>query len=54
MATSKGINISGAYVVHHNCMPFAYVYIVFKNIERSDRFVFYILYKTQRTPNTMF
>ena len=58
MATRKGINISGTYVVHHNLYaPFSYtpsMYFVFKKLERSDRIVFHIALKTQRPSDTMF
>ena len=53
MATRKGINISGNYVAPHILQAlFMYVLCIFKN-ERSDKIVFYILFKTQRPSDTV-
>ena len=56
MATRKGIDISGKYAAPHILhMPCSYImYFVFKKIERSDKIVFYILFKTQRPSDTVF
>ena len=57
MPTRKGINISGNFAVPHILYAlFIYVYVLctYKKIERSDRIVFYILFKTQRTSDTVF
>ena len=55
IAARKGINISGHYVVSLNAMPF-YILCKLNNkkIERSDRTVFYITFKTQRPPDAVF
>ena len=54
MATRKGINVSGNYAGPHilNAL-FIYVLCIKKN-ERSDKIVFYILFKTQRPSDTVF
>ena len=52
MATEKGINISGTYVVHHEFYAI-FIYVLCK-IERSDRMVFYIVFKSQRPSDTVF
>ena len=55
MATRKGINISGSYMPHPiYYMPCSYMYFVLKKNERSERIVFYILFKTQRPSGTVF
>ena len=54
MASRKGINISGHYVVSINAIClFIYVLYILK-IERSDRIVLYIVLKTQRPSDTVF
>ena len=55
MATRKRINISGNYAVPHilNAL-FTYVLYIVKKIERSDKIVFYILFKNQRPSDTCF
>ena len=54
MTTRKSINISGNYVVSINAIRlFIYVLCILK-IERSDRIVFYIIFKTQRPSDTVF
>ena len=48
MATRKGINISWNYAAPHILNGlFIYALCILK-IERSDKIVFYILFKTQR------
>ena len=54
MATRKGINISGNYTVPHNYMPYSCMYFIFKQIETSDKIVFYTTLKTQRPSDTVF
>ena len=56
MATRKGINISGNYAAPRILHAlFTYVLcIYFKKIKRSDKIVFYILFKTQRLSGTVF
>ena len=54
MATRKGINTSGNYAAPIYYMLCSYVYFVFKKIERSDKIVFYILFKTQRPSDMVF
>ena len=52
MTTRKGINISGHYVVSINAIYlFIYVLCTIK-VERLDRNVFYIGFKTQRPSDT--
>ena len=54
MAIRKGIHISGHYVVLINAIwLFILVFCILK-IERSDRIVFYIVFKTQRPSDTVF
>ena len=54
MATRKGINISGNYAAPH-ILNALFIYVLkFKKIERSDKIVFYILFKTQRPSDTVF
>ena len=54
MATRKGINISGNYAAPHILFAlFICVLCILKN-ERSDKIVFYILFKTQRLSDTVF
>ena len=54
MATRKGINISGNYAAPH-ILHALFVYVLcIKKIERSDKIVFYILFKNQRPSNTAF
>ena len=54
MATRKGINISGNYAAPHVLHAlFRYVLCILK-VERSDKIVFYILFKTQRPSDTVF
>ena len=54
MTTRKGINISEHYVVSINAIyPFIHVLCIIK-IERLDRNVFYIVFKTQRPSDTVF
>ena len=54
MATRKGINISGHYVVQIN-VERIFTYFVFLKIERSDRIiVLSIVFKTQRPSDTVF
>ena len=50
MATRKGINISGNYAAPH------ILHALFINLlyERSNKIVFYILFKTQRSSDTVF
>ena len=54
MATRKGINISGNYVVHHILYAFLIYVLCIKKIERSDKIVFYTVFKTQRPSDTVF
>ena len=55
MATRKGINIPGNYAAPYILHAlFIYMYLVFKKIERSDKIVFYIIFKTQRPSDTVF
>ena len=56
MATRKGIHISGNHPAPHilHALFILYMYFVFKKIERSDKIVFYILFKTQRPSDTVF
>ena len=56
MATRKGINIFGTYVVHHNLYAFFTYNMYFESykIERSNRIVFYVLFKTGQPSNKMF
>ena len=54
MATRKGINISENYTTPIYYMPCSYMYFVFKKNERSDKIVFYILFKTQQPSDTVF
>ena len=54
MATRKGINISGNTPHPIYYMPCSYMYFVFKKNERSDKIIFYILFKTQRPSDTVF
>ena len=43
MATRKGTNISGNYVLHHEMYAFLHMYFVFEKIKTSDiRIVFCI------------
>ena len=54
MATRKGINVSGNYAAPHILNGlFMYVLCILK-IEKSDKIVFYILFKTQRPSDTVF
>ena len=57
MATRKGINVSANYAAPHilNALfIYIYMYFVFKKIKRSDKIVFYIPFKTQRSSDTVF
>ena len=47
MATRKGIHISGNYVVHHELYSFFIYVLCILKTERSDKIVFYIIFKTQ-------
>ena len=48
MTTRNGIHISGHYVVSINAI-YLFIYVLcIKKIERSDRTVFYIVFKTQQ------
>ena len=51
MATRKGINISGHYVVHHELYAF-FIYSVLNR--KVGRIVVYIVFKTQRPSDTVF
>ena len=55
MATRKGINISGSYMPHPiYYMPCSYMYFVLKKNERSERIVFYIIFKLIDHPTRCF
>ena len=54
MASRKGINTSGHYVVSINATSFHLMYFEFKKIERSDLIILYIVFKTQRPSDTVF
>ena len=54
MATRKGIKFPGTTPHPIYYMPCPYMYFVFKKNERSDKIVFYILFKTQRPSDTVF
>ena len=57
MPTRKGINISGNYAapyILYVLFIYIYMYFVFFLNERSDKIVFYILFKTQRPSDTVF
>ena len=54
MASRKDINVSGYYVVSTNAMSFLVCILNSKKIERSDRIVFYIVFRIQRPSDTVF
>ena len=54
MATTKGINISGNYAAPHILHALLIYVLCLKKNERSDKIVFYILFKTQRPSDTVF
>ena len=54
MATRKGINIFGNYAAPHIINALFIYVLCIKKIERSDKIVLYILFKTQRTSGTVF
>ena len=54
MATRKGIKVSGNDAAPH-ILNALFIYVLcIKNIERSDKIVFYIIFKTQRPSDTVF
>ena len=54
MATRRAYTFTGSTLYTINCMPFSYTYFVFLKTERSDKIVFYIVFKTQRPFDTVF
>ena len=54
MATRKGINISGNYVVHHKSYAFFIDMLCIKKVERSDRIILYIVFKNQQPSEMVF
>ena len=54
MATRRGINISGNYAAPHTLHALFMYVLRIKKTERSNKIVFYILFKTQRPSDTVF
>ena len=54
MATRKGINIFRNYAARHILHALSVYVLCIKKNERPDKIVFYILFKTQRSSDTVF
>ena len=53
MATRKGINVSGNYAAPH-ILNALFMYVLCIKKSKSDKIVFYILFKIQRPSDTVF